>query len=1344
MGAKADPESPPVVSVATTPREDPTRGFFNKFCFGWMLKHVSAARRGEELNPEAMGMPAENMAAQAYDKFAAHWAAEAKLKSEEPAGDKPSLCRALRKSFGWYYMIAGLCKMGWSTFVICGAFYFVRSLLAHVAGYSAAKTSAERLYSSTLAGWCLMAGFTIDAWLLGLCLQRMGYICMNVGIRARAALVQAVTHKSFRLNSVRADQAASIVNFVASDVQKIYDGAMELHYLWTAPLEAAAILALLGYLTGESILPGLGVILLVLPLQYFFGWRIIQIKLQTAGLVAQRSSILQEVLPAIKLVKYYAWESFFEKQISEVRQKEMRLAFWNAAMKVINVACVFCVPPMTAFVIFINYEFNTARLTSTVAFTTLSLFNILRFPLVVLPKALRAVSEANASLQRLEAYLLEDSSGTSSAARSKTNAPGVHIESAVFHHPSNPNWHLHVPRFDVRPGQVVAVVGRIGAGKSSLIQAILGNMAKEHGASSVGGRISYVPQNPWLQNLSVRENVLFGEDMDEERYNAVIEACALTMDLQILPQGDLSKAGIRGVNFSGGQRQRVNLARAAYSPAELVLLDNALSAVDHHTAHHIFDSCIKGLFADKAVVLVTHQIEFMPRCDAVAIMDEGRCLYYGKWNAQAQELLGKLLPITHLLHAAGSQEAPPRPKKTAEDKATDAPKKAESIQLTLAPTSIGKPVAKPEAAASTHLTAFRAALIYSWYGNLFLVATSFFFFLAAQTTRQISDFWVRWWVQDKYSKFAVPKAQDSSATEFYSLTYLLLVGLFYIFMLCRGATFLWWVLRSSEGLRKKALHNVLHAPMGFFLVTPVGDLLLNFTKDQDIMDENLPDAVHFCGIYGLILLATTITVSVTINFFGAFTAALIIMTLIMLAIYLPAATALKKARAVSGGALVGLVAETLEGLNVVQAFSKQEFFIDEAARRTDVTNAAVFNAESLNLWLAFWCDLIGACLVGVVSAFAVGMADELGASVVGLAFSNIIQMLVFYTWVVRFISESISLFHSVEGMAFLAEYVPHDGVFYDPKADKGVAKSITLPDGSIVPAASKVQVVVDDAALARWPATGNIRFEDVWMQYRLDAPWALKGVTFKISDGEKVGAVGRTGSGKSTTLLALYRMFELGKGRILIDGVDIATLPLKKLRMGLSIIPQEPVMFSGTVRSNLDPFGEFTDDGILWEVLRKVGLEAQAQHAGGLDGHVDGSGGKAWSLGQMQLVCLARAALRAVPILCLDEATAAMDPHTEQIVQDTIRRVFDDRTTITIAHRLDTIIESDKVLVMEQGSLMEYDCPATLLANRGSMFSKLVDKTGAAAAQALRQMADAHFASVAAKRQQAQQAVQQY
>eukprot|EP00878_Enallax_costatus_P023403 GHUV01024892.1.p1 GENE.GHUV01024892.1~~GHUV01024892.1.p1 ORF type:complete len:345 (-),score=143.53 GHUV01024892.1:953-1987(-) len=331
-------------------------------------------------------------------------------------------------------------------------------------------------------------------------------------------------------------------------------------------------------------------------------------------------------------------------------------------------------------------------------------------------------------------------------------------------------------------------------------------------------------------------------------------------------------------------------------------------------------------------------------------------------------------------------------------------------------------------------------------------------------------------------------------------------------------------------------------------------------------------------------------------------------------------------------------------------------------------------------------------------------------------------MLVFYTWTVRSLADAISLMSSTEKVGWLATKTPQEGdaLF---SAD-GATPSKDVEGGKMV-------VSVDargDGAPAGWPRRGTVEFENVWMKYLPSAPYALKGVSFRLNHAEKAGVVGRTGSGKSTLLLALYRMFELDKGTIRVDGVDVASLALRKLRTSLSIIPQEPVVFSGTVRTNLDPFNEFTDTA-MWEAIKKAGLENQVRSVGGLDGKVDGTGGQAWSLGQQQLVCLCRAALRNVPVLCLDEATAAMDPHTEQEVQAVIKRTFADRTTLTIAHRLDTVIESDQVLVMEAGVLKEMAPPSVLLDDKESMFSKLVDKQSPQAAAALRQMAAEYYAS---------------
>eukprot|EP00883_Tetradesmus_obliquus_P000567 jgi/Sobl393_1/10597/SZX72300.1 len=1188
---------------------------------------------------------------------------------------------------------------------------------------------------------------------------------MTVGIRVRAALCSAVCKKCFNMAAIEQDMASDAVSFMASDISKIFDGCQELHYLWTAPIEAGAILTILAILVKVYALPGWGVICIVLPAQYIFGWMIIQNKIKNSKNTQERGGIIQEILPAMKLVKYYAWERFFEQRISQIRARELQLQAKNAAIKSLNFAMVFGTPPMTACVIFASYEMLVGRLPATLAFTTLSLFNILRFPLVVLPKAMRALSEALESVNRVQDFLLKEVP-TDAAGVEKAAAPGVHMRNARFkHHSSSSAFTLNVPHFSAAPGELVAVVGRVGAGKSSLLHAVLGNMQPLQGtAAAAGGRVSFVPQNPWCQSLSLRDNILFGLPYEEEKYERVIHDCALELDLQILPKGDQSKAGLRGINLSGGQRQRLNLARAAYFAGDLVLLDNALSAVDHHTAHHIFQHLLKDSMRDKAIVLITHQVEFLPRCDKVAIMDEGSMIYFGPWNADAQALLSKVLPTSHLLAAAGAAEQP--------KEATTLPKKAPkmvrpasnkslacSTGLTLSGTNIAKKSTQRDGD-STSLTMSRAVASYAKFGGLLLGLLSLLWFLAAQTSRQISDYWVRQWTGDTRHWYKLhSQPLFATAGSAYVLIYGLLTAAFIGLMLLRGANFHMWTLGSSQRMHKAMLHKVLYAPLGFFLQNPVGEMLVAFTKDQDILDENLVDTLHYLGIYGLIMLSTVITVSVTIPMFSVFGAVLFCVTGVMLYFYLPAATLLKKQKMETAGDLVGLVAETLEGLPIITAFKQNQFFISTAANKIDEHHRALFNAESLNLWLAFYCDLYGAILVLAVCVFAVTQRAQLGSAAVGLALSNTIQMLVFYTWTVRNLADAISLFASSEKIGWMATKTPQEGAALHNTPDAagkpqqaaaaagggsagsasrsaGAAGSGTGSAGFGSGAAgsvSKLVVHVDAldvaaAAPAGWPRRGTIEFDNVWMKYLPAAPYALKGVTFRLAHGEKAGVVGRTGSGKSTLLLALFRMFELDKGSIRVDGVDISSLALRKLRPSLSIIPQEPVVFSGTVRTNLDPFGEFSD-AQMWEVLKKAGLEGQAKTAGGLDGKLDGTGAKAWSLGQQQLVCLARAALRDVPVLCLDEATAAMDPHTEQEVQAVIKRVFAGRTTLTIAHRLDTVIESDQTLVMEAGVLKEMAPPSVLLSNPESMFSKLVDKSGPQAAAALRQMAADFYAS---------------
>jgi ABC-type multidrug transport system fused ATPase/permease subunit len=1291
--------------------------WFTLLTFSWMNKVVPAARRGE-VTVEELPLPKAQQAEPCYQELTANW--EKAVLESSKSGKQPSLRKVLWRTYGKDLMLAGFFKFMWSVFVILGAYYFTRSILLTI---RTLEGKQETIYDTEWKGWVLTGFFFLDAWLLGLALQRMAFGCLRVGIRARAALTTMIARKCYGMAHLTKDTAAEAVGFVANDINKIFEGIQEIHYLWGAPVEAIAILALLASLVGIYSLPGVAVVCLVVPLQYYFGWKIISNKMKNTPNINERFSIVQEVLPAMKLVKYYAWERFFEKHISDTRAKEKRLMFWNVVVKVINITMVFGVPPMVLFAVLVPYELTNESaggtkvyITAPTAFTMLSLFNILRFPLVVLPKALRCVSEALNATRNLEGFLAQEAAPK----HDEEGAPGGRIHKAVLKHGDHP-FELRIPEFTVNPGELVAVVGRVGAGKSSLLQALLGNMKTVEGTCSSGGKISYVPQTAWCQNLTLKENIVFGQPWDEARYKQVLHACALELDLQILPAGDQSKAGLRGINLSGGQRQRLNLARSAYFGGDLVLLDNALSAVDHHTAHHIFEHCVKGMFRDKATVLVTHQVEFLPQCHKVAIMDEGTCVYFGPWNAEAQQLLGKYLPASHLLAAAGNAEQPREQKKKAE-------KKDDKQGATVAASK------NKTHSASVPLKA--AIMEYCWEARWIIFCFSLFFFLSSQASRQLADYFIRWWTRDHYNKYS-PDCEGLCGGQFYVQYYGILGLLCFIgLMIPRGAFLYKWALGAAERLHTKSVHRVLYAPLGFFLTTPVGDLLVSFTKDQDVLDEALPDALYYAGIYSLILLATTITVSVTIPLFSALAGGLFLVSGLMLVLYLPAATHLKKLRMGTAGDLVTLVAEALDGLGVIQAFNKQAYFTEVTSEYVDNAHRSLFAAESLNLWLAFFCDFYGAAMVLSVACFGIGQWKTLGSSNVGLAFSQSIQMLVFYTWSIRLLAESIGLFGSAEKLAWLANHAPQEAGRLAPPTLPGeeekpkkagcfsCGRDPNTTVGVPLPKYDEAEEMHKGPKLpAGWPRSGAINFDGVVMKYAPHLPPALRGVSFKIKSGDKVGVVGRTGSGKSTLLLALYRMFNLESGRITVDGVDTSTLTLEQLRRGLSVIPQEPVVFSGTVRSNLDPFGEYGSDAQLWEAIKDVGLEEQVNSCGGLDGVIDATGGNAWSLGQQQLMCLARAALKKVPVLCLDEATAAMDPATEAHVLEIIERLFSDRTTFTIAHRLDNVIRSDQVIVMDAGLVAEIGPPSVLLANPNSAFSKLVDKTGAASAAALRKMA---------------------
>jgi len=1368
-------------------------------------------------------MPADQATEEASRIFDEAWSKE--IADAKAQGRPPSLLKALRASFGWAVFWAGFWKTIWSIFVILGAFYFVRSLVQ----YCTDPATATNIYNDNDipnkgVGWILSSAFFLDSILVGVALQRMGDASVRAGIKMRAALMTAVYRKTFNLPSVHNDGAGNVVSLVSTDCSKMYEGVQAFHNVWTAPAETAAIIALLLSQTKEYGLPALGIVIFVLPLQYYFGYLIAKDKLETVEVSDARVLRMQEILLAVKLVKFYNWQDSFAKQVSDVRDKEIKLMSRTAVVKTANLCVVFAVPPVIALVIFASYVFNVGPFDSVFSFTVLSLFNTLRFPLVVLPKALRGTSEAMASLKRLENFLLLEESKD---APKSEEVQAVFKDAVLCHHKSGDDFKLTIPKFEVKPGEVAAIVGRVGSGKSSIFTAILDSMNLEKGTMQVGGQIAYVPQSPWVQNLTLKENILFGLPYDEAKYKQVIHACALELDLQILPNGDQSMAGERGINLSGGQRQRVCLARAAYHSADIVLLDNPLSAVDQHTALHIFNHCIKGMLKDKAVIWITHQLELLPSCNNIAVMENGNMTYFGPYDA---EILNQRLPVDHLLFATveagdaavkkndddtghskneaqkalngssnhanghsdgspGQKSSPDKPhignvrpsgrrsfqrsslpgikpvdsvigaldqlhkdEEAAEAAAAAAQAERKSNEHPPSPPMLRRVSEElpesmldetPEQIASKfngvprRLTPGAAFMVYWAAGGIIFGIFSFYLFMVTQTCRIYSDLWIRWWAADYWELYPTRKGRSTpgvygeqdDASRAYLLCYCAFVVCFICLLLSRDGLFCCWHIRGSTRLHNDLFNRVLKAPILFFLRTPVGDVLNSFAKDQDTLDETLPDTLHMSTIYLMILCTSLAIVTVSIYYYAALTAALFAAFGVMQFLYLPAATVLKRWAGESASQVYVHVDESLHGMDVIKAFNAVNYFIQENVARINQHHLALFNTEQCHLWLAFWCDFFGAILVVATCLLSVAFKEDLGSAAVGLAISNTIQVLVFFTWVVRGVADSVSMWDAVERVTSFIKNIPEEADIAPnnsmiERSMKGAKENENGQDNPVSSELVEIKVEPDSVEniMKTWPNTGDIRFQKVCLRYYPGAPLALKYVSFHIMDKEKVGVVGRTGSGKTTLLMALFRMFELAYGKIIIDNVNIAQLPLREVRSRLAIIPQEPVMFKGTVRSNLDPFSE-SPDKELWDALEMVHLkEAIAELPDGLDAAV-AEGGSNFSLGQKQLVCMARCVLKKTRILVLDEATAAMDLQTDSLIQKTIRRVFKERTTITIAHRLDTIIFSDRILAMAQGQLKEFDTPDNLLKHPNSMFNKLVDDTGPHASATLRRMA---------------------
>ncbi|KAM9447563.1 ATP-binding cassette sub-family C member 4-like isoform 4-T5 [Salvelinus alpinus] len=1097
-----------------------------------------------------------------------------------------------------------------------------------------------------------------------------------------------------------------IVNLLSNDVNKFDEVTIFLHFLWVGPLQAAAVMVLLWYEIGPSCLAGMAVLVFLMPIQTLFGRLFSSFRGTTAALTDNRIRTMNEVVSGIRIIKMYAWEKPFAALVDEVRRKEISKIMKSSYLRGLNMASFFVASKIIVFITFTVYVLTGNRISASRVFVAVSLYGAVRLTVTLFfPNAVEKVSEALISIRRIKNFLMLEEVGSTQdlglpVAEKKDCM--VEIKDLIcFWNKALDSPTLQNLSFTLRSEQLLAVIGPIGAGKSSLLSTILGELTPDKGVVKFKGELTYASQQPWIFPGTIRSNILFGKALHPQKYERVLRACALKRDMELLPDGDLEVIGDRGATLSGGQKARVGLARAVYQDADIYLLDDPLSAVDAEVGKHLFEQCICGLLRKKPRILVTHQLQYLKAADQILVLKEGHMVAQGTFT----ELQGSGLDFTSLLkkdeedEEEGKGGTEPAPGTLTGSPHTlsqsSMPSLSSSMHSVMEGVDQPEPVqhvleeSRSEGTIGLHLYLkyFRAGA-----NNLVLLALVFLNLLA-HITYILQDWWLAYWASEQeHLNVTEPIHNGSSATQqldldLYLGVYAGLTGATIIFGFLRSLVFFNVLVNSAQTLHNRMFTAILRTPVRFFDVNPIGRILNRFSKDIGYLDSLLPwtfvDFIQvFLQILGVIIVAAAVIPWILIP-----VVPLLVVFLFLRRYFLQTSRDIKRLESTTRSPVFSHLSSSLQGLWTIRAFKAQQRFQQAFDAHQDLHSEAWFLFLTTSRWFALRLDGICSIFVTLTTFGCLFLRDDLKAGAVGLALSYAVTLVGMFQWGVRQSAEVENMMTSVERVV---EYTELE---------------------------SEAPWETDKRPPPDWPQHGFITFDQVNFSYYADSPPVLKDITAVFRSREKVGIVGRTGAGKSSLISALFRLAE-PDGRISIDGVLTAEIGLHTLRQRISIIPQDPVLFTGTMRKNLDPFSQHTDED-LWNALGEVQLRTVVEELPGRLETVLAESGSNFSVGQRQLVCLARAILRRNKILIIDEATANVDPRTDGLIQQTIREKFRECTVLTIAHRLNTIIDCDRILVLDAGRIQEYDEPYVLLQNQEGVFYQTVQQTGKAEAASL-------------------------
>ena len=1190
-------------------------------------------------------------------------------------------------------------------------------------------TKRGYIWSATLIGCGIVFLFTK---------QQQFFITHRKGMTMRLGLLAAIYAKALKLSSIGCTTSISsgqVVNLASNDVERYLSGSPLMIYFIYAPIEALAILATGCSIMGWAFAAGFGLLLVFIPLQLYLARRFASLRSKVAAITDARCNLVSQACQGVRIMKMHGWEDKFAERIEAIRAQEMNKIVKASEYKSLNEAINFSTTVAVGVVTFSVHAWAGGTLSSRIVFSSLSLINILQSSATrIFSSAVMHLSECYVSSRRIQTFLeMPDEASQPNGADLNENTVCTENESLISLKDVTCYWAeptrrisskedandeafrpaLHNISLSLHPGRLYCVIGPVGGGKSALLQCIVGELRTSSGTvlrkgTPSGERFfSYAQQESFIMDGTVRENILFGSDLNEEWYLQVIHACGLTQDLEQLLNGDATIVGDRGVQLSGGQRARIGLARAIYRDARVVVLDDPLSAVDAKVGRQIFYNAITELCIarNKCVVLATHQHQYIGDSTCILVLD-GKIRCQGSYDECINASEGQLEASFQTHEDDGQEQSVPSgtvPRVTSlaalEAFAKDEEKNGEEKR------NQAHGVAKEER--NTGIIRWKTWKEYAVaMGGIYIAVILFVLFCATQASSLVTIVYLGEWAES-------PANEQTSAC-WVALVYGLM-GSLILFSLIRTRLTYYFCLRASQRLHDAAIEAVLRAKVEFFDVNPWGRILNRFSADVGIADDQLPLTLVDFLVGFFIAVGSVATAIVSLPMTLLALPPLLWYFIRLRKIFVTTTRELKRLEGLARSPIYAMIGEALSGVATMRANDSIGYFQAKFAKLHDFHGRAFFAFVAASRWFAIRMDFIAFVFMSLTSLLAVLFQDQgwlnIPPAVLGMCLTLLLQMAgTNFPWMVRQSAEVVNQMVSVERVTQYGK----------------------------LPSEAALTTGHDDHVGDSWPEDPSISASDLTVRYRSSLSPALKGISFEVKSGQRVGICGRTGSGKSSLVQALFRLLEAEEGTIQIGGVDISQLGLHKLRQSMSVIPQSPVLFSGTsIRFNLDPFSVYADETIRAALADAQILEAVDELPEGIHAIVAEAGSN-FSVGQRQLLCLARAILRKSKILILDESSANIDNQTDALLQQAVSRSFRDATILSVAHRLKSIIDHDLIMVLGDGKVLEYGPPAELLSRNdgddgdnsdggegggGSYsghFASMVDSTGDQMAKSLR------------------------